>query len=111
MKQKLFVFAMILLSSFYAASAQEAASDEPKSDNLVTHQVAMGETVMLIAKKYRITPTDVYAFNPDAVNGITPNTVLQIPADRKYVSKSKIKKADNITNDNDGSQTASVTKD
>jgi len=107
---KLFLFSIGMFCATCTVSAQESENDEPKSDNLVTHQVEMGETVMLIAKKYRIKPTDVYAFNPDAVNGITPNTVLQIPADRKFVPKSKIKKATESGNDNNYDQTASVTK-
>jgi LysM repeat protein len=110
MQRKLLLISALLLSAFYSVNAQEADADEPKSSNLVSHHVEMGETVMLIAKKYRITPTDVYAFNPDAVNGITPSTVLQIPADRKYVPKSKNKKLTEPADDNYGNQTASVTK-
>lgn len=111
MKKGLFLLSVTMLFAFSTVNAQEAENEEPKSDNLVTHQVEMGETVMLIAKKYRITPTDVYAFNPDAVNGISANTVLQIPADRKYVSKSKNKKLVTPAEGNETAQTASVTKD
>ncbi len=110
MKKRLLLLSVTMLCAFYTCNAQEVENDEPKSDNLVNHQVEMGETVMLIAKKYRIKPTDVYAFNPDAVNGITPNTVLHIPADRKYVAKSKNKKSAARILDNDDAQTASVTK-
>jgi LysM repeat protein len=93
MKKRLLLLSAAMLCMI-SAYAQEAGAEQPKSDNLVNHKVEMGETVMLIAKKYRIKPTDIYAFNPDAVNGITHNTVLHIPADRKYVPKSKKSRTD-----------------
>lgn len=43
------------------------------------HTVAKGETITDIAKKYRITPYDIYRLNPDSKNGIKENTVLLIP--------------------------------
>ncbi|MXN90331.1 hypothetical protein GR160_03760 [Flavobacterium sp. Sd200] len=107
MKKKLLFF-LAAMFCFVYANAQVADNEGPKSDNLVTHKVEMGETVMLIAKKYRIKPTDIYDFNPDAVNGIAYNTVLQIPADRKYVPKSKKNKQDD---DNQISQDATATKE
>jgi hypothetical protein len=38
-------------------------------ENMGTHSVAMGETVLVIAKKYKITPGDIYDYNPDAIRG------------------------------------------
>lgn len=43
------------------------------------HTVAKGETITDIAKKYRITPYDIYRLNPDSKNGIRENTILLIP--------------------------------
>jgi hypothetical protein len=31
----------------------------------------MGETVLVIAKKYKITPGDIYDYNPDAIQGLS----------------------------------------
>ena len=44
------------------------------------HKVAKGETIKQIAKKYNITPLDIYRLNPDAQKGIQENTILLIPA-------------------------------
>ena len=43
-----------------------------------THKVAKGETITQIAQKYNVTPYDIYQLNPDAQNGLKPNTVLLI---------------------------------
>lgn len=43
------------------------------------HKVVKGETVTQIAKKYAITPLDIYKLNPDARVGISENTVLVLP--------------------------------
>jgi LysM repeat protein len=43
------------------------------------HIVTKGETIAQIAKKYNITPLEIYKFNPDAQSGLKPNSVLIIP--------------------------------
>jgi len=94
MKKKLWMPGIALLFAICSANAQTPQEGEQNTDEsktVVAHTVEMGETVMLIAKKYHIKPTDIYLLNPDAVNGISYNTVLQIPADKKYVAKHKIK--------------------
>ena len=50
-----------------------------KAQNFSTHQVKEGETVEEIAKKYFITTSDIYTYNPDAKKGLKPNTILIIP--------------------------------
>lgn len=45
----------------------------------IKHVVAKGETVTQIAKKYEVTPFDIYRLNPDAKNGVQENTTLLIP--------------------------------
>lgn len=45
----------------------------------IKHVVAKGETVFQIAKKYEVTPFDIYRLNPDAKNGVQENTTLLIP--------------------------------
>lgn len=49
------------------------------------HKVAKGETVTDVAKKYKVTPHDIYRLNPDSKNGLKENTVLLIPT--KYPAK------------------------
>ncbi|MBW4359974.1 LysM peptidoglycan-binding domain-containing protein [Flavobacterium sp. NAS39] len=41
--------------------------------------VGKGETVSQIAQKFKITPYEIYKLNPDAQNGLKPNSVLLIP--------------------------------
>ena len=94
MQKKLWLVCLTLLCAFYGANAQtpEEGSQNPENETtVVAHTVALGETVMLIAKKYHIAPTDIYKLNPDAVNGISYNTVLQIPALKKYAARAKVK--------------------
>jgi LysM repeat protein len=49
----------------------------------VQHTVQMGETVLLISKKYVVSPDDIYKLNPEAIDGITPGMVLSIPSEKK----------------------------
>ena len=49
------------------------------AQNYVEHKVKSGETIESIAKKYMVTPFDIYALNPDAKSDFKPNTVLIIP--------------------------------
>ncbi|MFV8465158.1 LysM peptidoglycan-binding domain-containing protein [Flavobacterium sp. LB1P62] len=53
----------------------------------ITHKVEKGETISQIAIKYNVTPFDIYQLNPDAQNGLKPNSVLLIP---KKVNKQKV---------------------
>lgn len=49
------------------------------SQDYKKHTVGKGETVTEVAKKYKVTPYDIYRLNPDSKNGIKENTVLLIP--------------------------------
>lgn len=49
------------------------------AQNYIEHKVQPGETIQTIAKKYLVTPFDIYALNPDAKKKFQPNTVLIIP--------------------------------
>lgn len=95
MKKKLLVFSIIALFVFcIKANAQESEVKEKKE--VLSHTVELGETVMMIAKKYLVRPKDIYDLNPDAVEGIHQNMVLKIPADKIKVKlspeqKNKIK--------------------
>lgn len=50
----------------------------------IMHKVVASETVIQIAKKYQVTPYDIYQLNPDAQHGIQPNMVLLIPNKSGY---------------------------
>ncbi|MEP1489246.1 MAG: LysM peptidoglycan-binding domain-containing protein [Algibacter sp.] len=66
------VLSLLLVLSFNTLQAQHF--DKPHA-----HQVKKGETIESIAKRYYVTPFDIYSLNPDAKSGLTPNTVLVIP--------------------------------
>ncbi|WP_297334499.1 LysM peptidoglycan-binding domain-containing protein [Flavobacterium sp.] len=70
MKSRLALFFAIL---FFSAAAY--AQDYKK------HKVGKGETVTDIAKKYKVTPYDIYRLNPDSKNGLKENMVLLIPSE------------------------------
>ena len=49
------------------------------AQNYIEHKIKEGETIESIAKKYLVTPFDIFALNPDAKTKFQPNTVLIIP--------------------------------
>lgn len=50
-----------------------------QKNNFIEHKVMAKETVFSIAKKYKVTPSDIYKWNPDTKNGVQENSVLIIP--------------------------------
>ncbi|MDO5968813.1 LysM peptidoglycan-binding domain-containing protein [Flavivirga aquimarina] len=63
------VLCLLLLFSFSTLQAQ----------NYSTHKVREGETIESIAKRYHVTPSDIYGLNPDAKKELRINSVLIIP--------------------------------
>lgn len=76
-KSVVFLFSLIF---FFALPAKSQ----------IKHLVAKGETVFQIAKKYEVTPFDIYRLNPDAKSGISEKTILLIP--KSFSEKSIIHK-------------------
>lgn len=56
-----------------------------KQEKYTKHTVAKGETINMIAQKYKVTPYDIYSLNPDSQNGIQLNSVLLIPTSASVV--------------------------
>ncbi|WP_339838092.1 LysM peptidoglycan-binding domain-containing protein [uncultured Flavobacterium sp.] len=75
------IFLLIVLVSFSSFA-------QPNKD-YVKHTVLAGETVTQIAKKYKVTPYDIYKLNPEAKNGINENQVLLISLQNYKVKDSK----------------------
>lgn len=63
------ILTILLIAFTFGLSAQ----------NYVEHKVKSGESIESIAKKYLVTPFDIYALNPDAKTKFQPNNVLIIP--------------------------------
>lgn len=70
-------YLIILFFSLAFLSTSAYAQDYRK------HTVEKGETVVSVAKKYKITPYDIYRLNPDSQNGIKENSTLLIPKESK----------------------------
>ncbi|WP_294821553.1 LysM peptidoglycan-binding domain-containing protein [uncultured Flavobacterium sp.] len=84
MKKIIFVlfFLTILNENVFAQMTQETGLAEP-GEKFQVHTVALGETVVLIAKSYRIRPQDIYEYNDGTAEGISQGMRLQIPLHRQ----------------------------
>lgn len=70
-KKLLLVF--VFLFSFQAVFSQDEEVE------IISHKVALGETMLMISKKYLVSPTEIYRLNKKAVDGISEGMVLYIP--------------------------------
>jgi LysM repeat protein len=78
-----FKFFLFTIINFSAINAQV--------NDVKEHKVSKGETVYQIAKKYQVTPFDIYRLNPDAKNGVQENSILLIPKLGGSVIKNTVK--------------------
>ena len=83
-KRILFSIALTIFSFVFSVSAMQ--------DKYIKHTVVKGETITIIAKKYRVTPYDIFKLNPDSQNGIQLNSVLLIPTAVPTNSSNLVKK-------------------
>lgn len=72
MKYRLLLVLLVMLMSLSAVA-----------QGYKKHKVAKGETVADIAKKYKVTPYDIYRLNPDAKNGVKENSIVLVPNESK----------------------------
>lgn len=62
-------------------------------EKIEKYVVGKGETIAQIAQKFKTTPYEIYKLNPDAQNGLKPNSILLIPKSGvKSVTSPKIAK-------------------
>ncbi len=73
----LFSISLTLFSFVFTVSA--------KQEKYTKHTVVKGETINMIAQRYKVTPYDIYSLNPDSQNGIQLNNVLLIPPSASVV--------------------------
>jgi LysM repeat protein len=57
---------------------------------MIRHQVALGETVKMISKKYKIEPAEIYRLNKFAVDGISQGQVLQLIVEKKELPPTQV---------------------
>lgn len=72
-----------LCTTFLVATAASA-----QTKNYKEHKVTKGETAYSIAKKYNVSPEDIYRLNPEAKNGVNENAVILIPSKSGQTIKS-----------------------
>ncbi|WP_243636329.1 LysM peptidoglycan-binding domain-containing protein [Flavobacterium aquariorum] len=63
-------------------------------EKIEKYVVGKGETIAQIAQKFKTTPYEIYKLNPDAQNGLKPNSILLIP---KSTGKSSVTSAKTVT--------------
>ncbi|MCO6175613.1 LysM peptidoglycan-binding domain-containing protein [Flavobacterium sp. NRK F10] len=76
-----------------------------RQEPYVKHSIAKGETVYSIARKYKVTPYDIYQLNPDAKDGIKENAILLIPSKSSVTVTKEVKAVTPETETNDKSET------
>lgn len=81
MKRMITIFVIMFL-----ATGQIAAQDKEKEEFIINHTVELGETVLMICKKYVVLPSDFYKYNKETIHGIKQGEVLRIPL---HMSKKK----------------------
>jgi LysM repeat protein len=88
----------LLLAGFlfiaFANTSFAQMQQQQINEQVAIHRVKTGETVVLVAKKYMVTPHDIYELNPDAVNGIAAGQGLRIPVSRKVREEIEAKNLD-----------------
>jgi len=92
MKRIITLIAMVFLMGSVATAQQKSENND---EVIVSHTVELGESVLLICKKYVVLPQDFYKYNKEAIHGVKENTVLRIPL---HKSKSKAIQAEIAAN-------------
>lgn len=93
---------LLLAGSFLVVNCALAApfqlpqqiTGKETSEQTAIHRVALGETMVIIAKKYMVLPQDIYDLNPDAANGLSPGMALRIPVGKKVKVQAEEKNLD-----------------
>jgi LysM repeat protein/ABC-type branched-subunit amino acid transport system substrate-binding protein len=71
-----------------------------KQEKYTKHTVVKGETINIIAQKYKITPYEIYKLNPDSQNGIQQDSVLLIQSSAVETTPSVAPKLTSSTTQN-----------
>lgn len=74
MRKILFFLILVFTSKGFSQNMKDA-----QRVRIVSHTVALGETVRMISKKYLVEPCEIYRLNKDAINGVSSGIVLRIP--------------------------------
>ncbi|QYJ68145.1 LysM peptidoglycan-binding domain-containing protein [Flavobacterium litorale] len=75
----LLIMSFILTNTIAQESSATKAAIENAQEEIIIHKVSLGETVALIAKKYLVRPSEIYAINAGISDGIAQGMMLRIP--------------------------------
>lgn len=75
----LLIMSFILTNAIAQESSATKAAIENTQEEIITHRVSLGETVALIARKYLVRPSEIYAINSGISDGISQGMMLRIP--------------------------------
>jgi len=67
----------------FSQSGFSQTNNRSKIVDIVIHKVELGETIVMICKKYLVNPTTIYKSNKFIIDGVNEGMVLQIPVPRK----------------------------
>ncbi len=74
-------FLYLILFSFCLNAFGQGSSG--RVVDIVLHRVELGETIVMISKKYLVNPTTIYNSNKFIIDGVNEGMMLQIPVTRK----------------------------
>jgi hypothetical protein len=87
-----------IIMVFVMAGNISAQGPKEKEEFVINHTVELGETVLMICKKYVVLPADFYKYNKEAAHGIKIGEALRIPlhlSKKKGMVEAYIKNANN----------------
>ncbi|PKP18691.1 MAG: hypothetical protein CVU07_01440, partial [Bacteroidetes bacterium HGW-Bacteroidetes-23] len=93
MNKQTLLFLIVFQLNIFFGFAQE---------NTSKHSVVKGETVSSIARKYKVTPNDLYQLNPDIFDGIKEGQVISIPKSVIISQSNNVKSENNSSKSVDG---------
>ena len=69
-------------------------------NKIIEHKVGKGDTVSSIARKYNVSPSDIYRLNPNATEGVKLDAVIKVPllgkTEAKTVKKHVVEAGENF---------------
>ncbi|WP_438965304.1 LysM peptidoglycan-binding domain-containing protein [Flavobacterium sp.] len=73
------IIIFILLFFINLSTGQTASNFDISKHKVVLHKVTLGETMLIISKKYLVNPTEIYKVNKFSVDGLERGMILKIP--------------------------------
>lgn len=88
------LFAIGIANAAYADESLQQVQQQVAENDVRIHRVALGETMVIIAKKYMVLPQDIYDINPGSAEGISAGMSLKIPVGKKVKAQAEEKNLD-----------------